>query len=337
VRLLIGRDPRFGQTALNALFSLGFAVLIWAAVGARLTDTRSFRVRFEVHVPPDVAVEYREPFAAPGEHPFIDVTVKGPREVLEKLNPNEIQGVRELTNLDEAALERGDERDIEKLKDSFRIPASGVEVVSTSPDRLKVVLSRIGKRAFRVKEEITGNPAPGFRRTAVILDPDEIDVSGPRLLLAKQQSPFKIEPIDVSGSTKTFSSYHRVRTPEGLTPEDRVRVTVVIEPELQEREFDFPLHVLTTSDTMKPAYSFDPPMKDWHQRVLVKGPLDALNVLEAKLAGFKEQTGEPFAFVRLTEGLNPGVTDAYVEIVNLPRELTYTKTKFTFTVKEVAK
>ena len=33
---------RFGQTALNALFSLGFAVLIWAAVGARLPNATSF-------------------------------------------------------------------------------------------------------------------------------------------------------------------------------------------------------------------------------------------------------------------------------------------------------
>src|SRR5581483_8505308 len=50
VRLLMGRDPRFGQTALNALFSLGFAVLIWAAVGARLTDKQHFLVPFELRV-----------------------------------------------------------------------------------------------------------------------------------------------------------------------------------------------------------------------------------------------------------------------------------------------
>lgn len=337
MKLLVGRDPRFGQTALNALFSLGFAVLIWAAVGARITDTKPFRVRFEVHAPPDVAVEYQSPWAPPGEHPFVEVYVRGPREVLEKLNPNEIQGVRELTNLDDAALERGDEREIEKLKDSFRLPANGIEVVSTSPDRLKVVLSRVGKRAFRVKEEIAGAPAPGFRRTAVLLDPDEIDVSGPKVLLAKQQPPFKTEPVDISGRRETFTSYRKVRTPDGLTPEDRVRVTVVIEPEPQEREFDFPVHVVTTAEALRPAIAFDPPLKDWHARVLVKGPLEALNSLEARLAAFKELPGEPFAFVRLQLPLEVGQQDAYVEIVNLPRELTYTKTKFAFAVKEVTK
>ena len=336
MKLLIGRDPRFGQTALNALFSLGFAVLIWAAVGARLTDTQAYRVSFELRVPPDVAVEYRDPVAPPGERPYVEVRVRGPKEVLSKLNPTEIQGMLELTNLDEASLDRGIERDID-IRDSFRIATKGVEVVATTPDRLKVVLSRVGKRAFRVKEEITGNPATGFRRTAVLLDPDEIDISGPKALLAKQQPPFKTEPVDISGRRETFTSYRKVHVPDGLTPEDRVRVTVVIEPEPQEREFDFPVRVLTTSETLKPNYTFDPPLKDWHARVLVKGPLEALNSLEARLAAFKELPGEPFAFVRLTEALNPGQTDAYVEIVNLPRELTYTKTKFAFAVKEAPK
>lgn len=333
MKLLVGRDPRFGQTALNALFSLGFAILIWAAVGARLTDTKPYRVRFELRAPPDVAVEYREPFASPGELPFVEVVVRGAKEVLDKLNPNEIQGVRELTNLDEASLERGEERDIE-IRDWFRLPAKEIAVVQTTPDRLKVVLSRVGKRAFRVKEEIVGTPAAGFRRTAVLLDPDEIDVSGPRVLLAKQQPPFKTEPVDISGRRETFTSFRKVRVPEGVTPDDRVRVTVVIEAEPQEREFDFPVHVVTTADALKPATVFEPPLKDWHARVLVKGPLEALNSLEARLVAFKELPGEPFAFVRLAMPFEVGQTDAYVEIVNLPRELTYTKTKFAFAVKE---
>ncbi len=334
MKLLVGRDPRFGQTALNALFSLGFAVLIWAAVGARLTDVRVFPVRFELRAPPDVVVEYREPFAPLGEQPFVDVQVRGPKEVLEKLNKNEIQGVRELTGLDDAALDRGEERDVE-IRDWFRLPAKGLEVVTTTPDRLKVALSRTGKRAFRVKEDIEGTPAPGFHRTAVLLDPDEIDVTGPKVLLAKQQAPFKTEPVDVSGRRDTFTSYRKVRTPDGLTPEDRVRVTVVIEPEPQEREFDFPVHVVTTPDALHPSITFEPPLKDWHARILVKGPLEALNSLEARLAAFKELPGEPFAFIRLGGPIEVGQTDAYVEIVNLPRDLTYTKTKFPFSIKEV--
>ena len=83
------------------------------------------------------------------------------------------------------------------------------------------------------------------------------------------------------------------------------------------------------------AMIFEPPLKDWHARVLVKGPLEALNSLEARLAAFKDLPGEPFAFVRLSMPLEVGQTDAYVEIVNLPRELTYTKTKFAFVVKEI--
>jgi hypothetical protein len=337
VRVLVGRDPRFGQTVLNALFSFGLAVLVWAAVGARITEEKPFNAMVELRVPPDVAVEYRSPEPLPGEqHPRVWVRVRGPNEVLSKLSASEIKGGLEVTNLDEAALERGEEREITLDKDNFRVEARGVEVVPQTI-RLRVALSRVGKRAFRVKEEITGTPAPGFHRTAVLLDPDEIDVSGPRALLAKQQPPFKTEPIDITGRRETFTSYRKVKTPDGLMPEDRVRVTVVIEPEPQEREFDFPVRILTSSEVMKPAYALDPPQKDWHARVLVKGPIEALNALEARLATFKELPDVPFAFVRLVGPLESGQTDAYVEVVNLPRELTYTKTKFAFAIKEVAK
>lgn len=331
------RVARFTPTALNAIFSLGFAVLIWAAVGARLTTTVPFRVPFELRVASDVAVEYRDPFAPPGDRPVVEVLVRGPNEVLAKLNPSEVQGFRELTNLDEAAIDKGVEQEIEVGPACFRTAAKGVEVVSASPDHVKVVISRMGKRPFRVKEDIAGTPAQGFRRTAVLLDPDEIDVSGPRALLLKVPGSLKTEVVDVTGRRETFTSYRKVHAPDGLVPEDRVRVTVVIEPEPQEREFDFPLRVLTTPEVLRPSYQFDPPMKNWHARVLVKGPLDALNSLEARLAAFKELPGEPFAFVRLTGPLESGQTDAYVELVNLPRELSYTKTKFVFSVKEGSK
>jgi hypothetical protein len=336
MKLLVGRDPRFRQTVLNAIFSLGFAVLIWAAVGARLTDTRRLPVPFELRVPPDVAVEYRDPDVGIGERPLVEVELRGTHEGLSRLNANEIQGVLELTNLDESSLEKGLAQEIEVGLSSFKVP-QGCEVVRATPSRLKVVLSRMGKRPFRVKEEITGTPAPGYRRTAVLLDPDEIDVTGPRAVLAKQTGAVKTEPLDITGRHETFTSYRKVHAPDGLVPEDRVRVTVVIEAEPQEREFDFPVRVLTSAETMRPHYVFDPPQKDWHARVLVRGPLDALNNLEARLATYKEFPGEPFAFLRLTGGLEVGQTDAYIELVNLPRELSYTKTKFVFSVKEVTK
>ncbi len=337
MKLLLGRDPRFAQTALNGLFSLGFAVLIWAAVGARISSTATFRVPFELRVPAEVAVEYRDPYAPPGDRPTIEVTVRGPNEVLSKLNPNEIQGIKELQNLDEASIDKGLEQDIEVGAASFRTAAKGIEIVSASLDRIKVAISRLGRKTYRVKEDVPGKPAAGFRVTAVLPDPDVVGVTGPRALLLRNPGPFKLEAVDVRDERKNVTSFVKVLTPDGLIPEDRVRVTVVIEPEPQEREFEFAVQLLTTPEVLKPTYQLDPPVTQWKARVLVKGPLEALNSLEARLAALKGLPGEPFAFLRLTGPLELGQTNGYVEVANLPRELTYTKTRFEFAVKEPQK
>lgn len=338
MKLLLRRDPWLSQTVLNALFSLLFAVLIWAAVGARLTDTEPFRVPVELRVPPDVVVEYKDPTPAPGGAlPIVELDVRGPHELLARLRAPEIQAFFEVQGIDPASLEQGVDQDLGIDKRWFKLPINGLEVAATRPSRLKVSLSRLGKREFRVKEEITGEPAPGYRRAAVLLDPDVIDVSGPRAVLAKQAPTLKTEPVDVSGRSETFTSYRDVLAPTGLVPKDRVRVTVVIEPVPIEREFVFPVRIVTSSTVFQPKYVLDPPETEWKARVLLKGPVETLNSLEARLRRFGEQPGEPFAFVRLTGPLEKGQGDAYVELVNLPRDVTYTKTKFVFLVKEQGK
>ena len=337
MRLLLRRERWVSQTVLNGLFSLGFAVLIWAAVGARLTDTQPFRVPFELRVPPDVVVEYKDPAPGPGGLPIIELDVVGSHELLARLRAPEIQAFFDLPKLDAAPLEQGLEQDIGIDRSWFRLPIKGLEVAGTRPARLKVLLSRLGKREFRVKEEITGEPAAGFRRAAVLLDPDVIDVSGPRAVLAKQPATLRTEPVDVTARSETFTSYRDVLAPPGLTPKDRVRVTVVIEPLPIEREFVFPVRIVTNSVVFQPRYTLDPPETEWKARVLLKGPVETLNSLEARLRRFGEQPGEPLAFIRLTGQLEKGQADAYVELVNLPRDVSYTKTKFVFLVKEAQK
>ncbi|MBI3726028.1 YbbR-like domain-containing protein, partial [bacterium] len=302
MRLLVGRDTRLRSTLLNAVFALVFAVLIWAAVGARLTAPVTFRVPFELRVPHDVAVEYRDPYAPPGSRPLVEVVLRGPHESLARLNPSEIQGYRELASLDEKAIDEGQEQTVEVAASSFHVATkeSELRVESVVPDRVKFVLSRIGKREFRVKEDVVGEPAPGYRRTTVLLDPDVIDISGPRGLLAKLAGPVRTEPVDVTGRNETFTSYRKVHSPaEGLVPEDRVRVTVVIEPEPIEKVFELPVRIVTTPETMKPHYVFDPPEQDWKAKIPLRGPADALAALEARLKRSLDlSSGEPLAFVR---------------------------------------
>jgi hypothetical protein len=337
VKLLVARDRWLSQTALNALFSLGFAVLIWAAVGARLTDTEPFRVPFELRVPPDVVVEYKDPVPGAGGLPLVELDVRGPHELLAKLRAPEIQGWKELKGLDEKALEQGQDQEVEVPTSSFRLPIKGLEVVATRPSSLKVSLSRLGKREFRVKSDIVGEPAPGFRQTTVLLDPDVVDVSGPKQLLAKQPAMLKTDPVDVTGRSESFPSIHDVVTPGGLVAKDRVRVTVVIEPVPIEREFVFPIRIVTSSAVFQPRYIIEPPESEWKARILLKGPVETLNALEARLRRFGEQPGEPFAFIRFSGPLEKGQADAYVEVVNLPRDVSYTKTKFVFMIKEAQK
>ena len=74
-----------------------------------------------------------------------------------------------------------------------------------------------------------------------------------------------------------------------------------------------------------------------HAAVLFKAGAAVARAHQAGWKRFGEQSGEPFAFVRLSGPLEKGPNDAYVEVVNLPRDVSYTKTKFQFAVKEVQK
>lgn len=337
MKLLVGRDPRFAQTALNALFSLGFAVLIWAAVGARITETNRFKVPFEIRVPSELAVEYRDPPAPPGQHPTIEILVRGPHEVISKLDPNEIRGYREFVPSDEASVDRGLEQEIAIDTDSFT-RAKGIEVIGTNPGRLRVVVSRMDTRSFAVKAETRGNPAPGYRVNPEIqYDPPEIVVSGARARLVARQEPFVLwPPCDLSGLRKDFVGYRRAQPVDGLVPENRdVRVVIKVEPEPVEREYDFPVRLLTLPGVLSPNVAFEPPPREWKVKVAVKGSLDALNAFERSRLPIKDGDDEPAAFVRLTQAPLIGPNEYLVEVVNLPSELAYAKAKLRVVAKEV--
>ena len=328
---VLGRGGRPGGSALNGLFAFGFAVLIWAAVGARMTTIEAMRVPFELEVPLDVVVEYREPWAPPGGRPLVEVAVRGSHEALAKMTAADIQGRRRI-DVDDAMLAQGEQM-VEIGPSAFRTGTKGVEVTSVAPERVRVALSRVGRAELRVKEDVTGAPAPGFRRAGIVIEPDVIEVTGPRTLLARFQGPFLTEPIDLAGRNETFTSYRKVRAPAGLTPQDRVKVTVTIEPDLVEQEFVLPVKILTSPDALKPRYVLDPPEAKWRQAIKLRGPADKLKALRARLDKL-EGVDEPIAFIRIRARLEPGNNDETIEVVNLPDGVTAVATKFNFMVKE---
>jgi hypothetical protein len=327
VRNLLGSGGQIGGTILNAVFALGFAVLIWAAVGARLTTVETFSVPFEIEVPADVVVECRDPPAPPGRAPFVEVAVRGPHELLGKPARELFDrgGGRIKLEVDESML-GGAEQTVTVSASNFRITTKGVDVTSVVPDRIKLVLSRVGHKEFQVRPDIVGTPAPGYRlhpTSPFALAPTAIEVTGPNNLLMKHAGPLKTFPIDVSGMTASVPNFIRdVRVPEGLVAKDRVNVTVVIEPEPVDEEFDLPVVILTSPDNFKQSYEVkprsDPP--EWKARVTLRGPQADLKAFRERLVKHLMPPGEePIAFIRLMNPISPTSRDyARIEVMNLP-------------------
>lgn len=336
MRTLIGRS-RFGATVLNALLSFGFAVLIWAAVGARVTASDTFRVPFELEAPPSVVIEYRDPPAPPGGKPLVEVSVHGPHEALARLSASEVIGRRRI-EVDDATLEKGGEQTIEIPPSAFRIAIKGVEVTSVSPDRITFAVSRLDTRQFPVEPRFVGTLPAGYQRSDVKIEPSVIDVIGPRALLLEQRGAFKTDPIDLTGRTETFNIWRRVRPPEGLLPQDRVKVTVFVDPELIEQAFTLPVRILCSVENFAKKYDVEPPKgEDWKAKVVLKGSADRLKALDTLLARRPEEGVGPTAFVRLTTPFEAGEVDAWIEgVLNLPADIQFVqfKTKLKFTLKE---
>jgi YbbR domain-containing protein len=113
----------------------------------------------------------------------------------------------------------------------FDLPR-GVRVVSRSPSRIELSLERRIAKTFKVKPDLEGAPAEGYRVAGISVDPPRVRVSGARSEVLRL-TEVATETIEVAGATAPIEKEVRVATGPGhlwAEAPNVVKVRVAVEP-----------------------------------------------------------------------------------------------------------
>ena len=173
------------------VLSLGLAVALWVVV---LTEQKAV---VDLNVPLDVGQIPRNLMVVNDPPEYVVLKVRGPRSLVLALAPNEVN----LRGAFARAVKEGDNV-LNLSPEQFEVPR-GVEVLSVSPGRVRLVLEAVDERRLEVIPKFRGEPAKGHALGEVRVTPKEVRVVGPQGEVKRLSHAFT-QPIDIKGQDRDF-------------------------------------------------------------------------------------------------------------------------------------
>jgi YbbR domain-containing protein len=248
------------------LLSLFLAGAIWLYVqGEEIHDTR-VRSEVEWHLPAGLmAVE------PPPEQ--VTLTVRGARSVTRRARDAPVRLVVDLTDIGVG------EHSFELASITPQGLPSGVEVLAVAPSSVRFVLDEVASRRVEVEPVLIGEPEEGFEISDISLEPDVVEVRGPRSsvvgLTEVLTQPIDVTGVLASGTREVGLDLPRGVTLEGLSPSAHISVRSRRERRTVE---GVPVHVRGAWDWR--------PVPDTVE-ITLEGPASALaDVRQEELAAF---------------------------------------------------
>jgi YbbR domain-containing protein len=211
---------RFGNLGYQ-LLAVVMALFLWVVARGSSSVERGFDIPVVLQGVPDDLVVVEQGADA------VNVRVLGTRAALRNFDPQHLE-----YPLDVSTSKPG-QAAFEVDLSRFDLPR-GARIVSRSPSRIDLSFDRRVAKTLRVRPDLEGAPADGYRITSVTVDPPRVRIEGARsevLRLAEVAT----ETIDVGGATSPLEKEVRVSTGPGHVWADaprvvKVRVAVELEP-----------------------------------------------------------------------------------------------------------
>jgi len=108
----------------------------------------------------------------------------------------------------------------------------GVQVLRVWPRSVRLSIARAAVKSVRVVPQITGTPAAAHELARVVVDPQIVQVKGPRSTI-EERTTVETAPVDVSGIRQSITQNVGLLLPESVytTTQRTVQVTVEIRSE----------------------------------------------------------------------------------------------------------
>ncbi len=163
------------------------AALVLVAYQRSQADERTRTIAFNVDAQLPAATKRRELMTT--IPPNIRVTVQGSARALEELSSS--------SNSFELDLRDGSTQYVRFTPDRFRLPP-GVRIKTIEPPGLELEWEDVITRPVPIQSSVTGVVAEGHEVALVRVEPETIDVTGPKNLVSVIQS-VRVAPFDITG------------------------------------------------------------------------------------------------------------------------------------------
>ncbi|MCW5968448.1 MAG: hypothetical protein KIT57_08030 [Blastocatellales bacterium] len=136
----------------------------------------------------------------------VSVRLRGPRDVVRGLLPNQIAVVANLSNKDPG------DRVIQLRTSDVSLPDS-IEVLQIDPGTIRLRIEQTTRRRVRVDPELMGEIPDGYEIYRVSIDPPEVEIEGPQSHIS-QVNAVTTESVQLTGRTSSFDTAVDVDHPE---------------------------------------------------------------------------------------------------------------------------
>jgi len=248
---------------LNNIFlkvlSVILAISMWLIVATSEYDQIQFSVPVKLRNVPDSRV-------AVTDENLINVTLRGPRLILNSLSYNDINVEIDVSNFTSHTTEY-------RIKDSDISIPSGVEVVRVSPPSVNITIDNIISKKVDVSPFFVGEPAKGFKVHTLEIKPSAVVVEGAATLL-NNITTIETLPINLSGKFKKVNYSVGMKRINGIKNIDppQVEVVVTFQEDIVQQEFK---NISIIMRNQKEGYTYKLLTKK--ADITVKGRSDILN------------------------------------------------------------
>ena len=209
----------FGNLGYKVL-AIVIALFLWLVARGSSSVERGFDIPVVLQGVPDDLVVVDQ------GADVVNVRLLGTRSALRNFKPDRLEYPLEISEA------KAGQADFEVDLSRFDLPR-GARVVSRSPSRIELSLERRIAKTVKVKPDLDGQPAEGFRVAEITIDPPRVRITGARSEVLRL-SEVATETIDVAGASGPVEREVRIYAGPGHVWAESprtVKVKVAVEAE----------------------------------------------------------------------------------------------------------
>ncbi len=180
----------------------------------------------------------------------VSVRLRGPRDVVRSLSPNQLLVIANLSNKDSG------ERNVQLRPDDVS-PPDNVEVIQIVPPSIRLKLEKTMKRSITVEPQFEGELADKMEVYRKIVEPPFIEIEGPKSQVEKLHE-IMTETVNLTGKSNSFRISLDVETPHNsirVNTQGPITLTIEIGERRVTRHFmKIPVQWLNLSPGTRPPY-----------------------------------------------------------------------------------